>query len=50
MGAKLNDFLPLFQIIQQNLLTLFRLIAIVDCIGYKFNKKQTHPLLNWALT
>ena len=52
MGAKLNDFLPFISDNTAKLiLTLFRLIAIVGLGYWLWNsiKKQTHPLLNWAL-
>ena len=53
MGAKINDFLPFISDNTAKLiLTLFRLIAIVGLGYWLWNsiKKQTHPLLNWALT
>ena len=53
MGAKLNDFLPFISDNTAKLiLTLFRLIAIVGLGYWLWNsiKKQTHALLNWALT
>ncbi len=52
MGAKLNDFLPFISDNTAKLiLTLFRLIAIIGLGYWLWNsiKKETHPLLNWAL-
>ena len=52
MGAKLNDFLPFISDNTAKLiLTLFRLIAIIGLGYWLWNsiKKETHPLLSWAL-